>query len=83
MGFTDKARDIFSLEGQIASYMHLVISKIKLILILCPNQIVFLLEIATGGSKTRYSIRSAASHRIEGEGSFSTLLISGFTRSTK
>lgn len=30
IGFTEKARDIFNLEGQIASYMHLVRSNIAI-----------------------------------------------------
>lgn len=75
IGFTDKATDLFNLEGQIASYMHLVSAKTFNFSKVLFYKFNFFHQTATGGRQARHSLRSPASDSVKGEGSVPALFV--------
>lgn len=57
IGFTTSARDIFKLEGQIASYMHLVCLVKIVYMRLGYRYCIFLVYLATRRCPSRHTIR--------------------------
>lgn len=78
IGFTERAKDIFNLEGQIASYMHLVtISFLHISQQSVTNFIFSFLIAATRSSQKGHSFRKAIPNLIQSKSSVSTLFVGG------